>query len=69
MNKLDNRVRFNAWFRKAAAKDGLAGWGLPGPSVLALACVLVWASLGPYSRYSDTWQLIINTANYSNYLS
>jgi len=27
-----------------------------------LACVLVWASLGPYSRYSDTWQLIINTA-------
>ena len=61
MNKLDDRVGFNAWFGKAAAKA--AGWvGSPWAFVLALACVLVWASLGPYSRYSDTWQLIINTA-------
>jgi len=40
----------------------LAGWDPPWAFVLALACVLVWASLGPYSSYSDTWQLIINTA-------
>jgi low affinity Fe/Cu permease len=61
MNKLDNRVGFNAWFGNAASKA--AGWvGSPWAFVLALACVLVWASLGPYSRYSNTWQLIINTA-------
>jgi len=61
MSKLDDRVGFNARFGKAAAKA--AGWvGSPWAFVLALICVLVWGSLGPYSRYSDTWQLIINTA-------
>ena len=28
---------------------------------LALLVVLVWALTGPYYRYSDTWQLVINT--------
>lgn len=27
----------------------------------ALAIVVVWALSGPYFRYSDTWQLVINT--------
>jgi low affinity Fe/Cu permease len=26
-----------------------------------LAVVLVWAAVGPLFRYSDTWQLVINT--------
>ena len=29
--------------------------------MLALAIILAWAALGPLFRYSDTWQLIINT--------
>lgn len=29
--------------------------------VLALALIALWASSGPMFRYSDTWQLIINT--------
>jgi low affinity Fe/Cu permease len=28
----------------------------------AAAIVLVWALVGPYFRYSDSWQLVINTA-------
>ncbi len=29
--------------------------------VASVALVLVWAITGPYFRYSDTWQLVINT--------
>jgi low affinity Fe/Cu permease len=28
----------------------------------AVFTILAWALLGPYFRYSDTWQLVINTA-------
>jgi low affinity Fe/Cu permease len=27
----------------------------------AIAIVLIWAALGPVFRYSDTWQLVVNT--------
>jgi low affinity Fe/Cu permease len=34
-----------------------------GTSAFVLACtvILVWLVSGPYFRYSDTWQLVINT--------
>ena len=28
----------------------------------ALAAIMIWAALGPVYNYSDTWQLVINTA-------
>jgi low affinity Fe/Cu permease len=28
----------------------------------ALAAIMLWATLGPMYHYSDTWQLVINTA-------
>jgi low affinity Fe/Cu permease len=28
----------------------------------ALLAIVIWAVLGPVYRYSDTWQLVINTA-------
>jgi low affinity Fe/Cu permease len=28
----------------------------------ALATILVWGALGPRFHYSDTWQLVVNTA-------
>jgi low affinity Fe/Cu permease len=28
----------------------------------ALLIVIVWVVLGPYFHYSDTWQLVVNTA-------
>jgi low affinity Fe/Cu permease len=30
--------------------------------LIAVSCVIVWALTGPYFRYSDTWQLVINTS-------
>ena len=36
--------------------------GQPGTFVLALGIVLLWAVTGPVFGYSDTWQLVINTA-------
>lgn len=32
-------------------------WGF----LLALSAVVIWAVSGPYFRYSETWQLVINT--------
>lgn len=29
--------------------------------LLAIIVVFIWALTGPYFRYSDTWQLVINT--------
>ena len=34
-----------------------SSWAFTG----AVAAVIVWAALGPHYRYSDTWQLVINT--------
>lgn len=36
--------------------------GSPGAFVLALCVIIVWGITGPIFQYSDTWQLVINTA-------
>ena len=30
--------------------------------ILAMALIVGWVLLGPYFHYSDTWQLVVNTA-------
>lgn len=30
--------------------------------VIATAAIVVWAAAGPWTGYSDTWQLVVNTA-------
>jgi len=35
--------------------------GHPLAFLLAVALVIVWVSTGPIFKYSDTWQLVINT--------
>lgn len=37
------------------------GVGKPGATILAVAAVVIWAATGPWFRYSETWQLVINT--------
>jgi low affinity Fe/Cu permease len=49
--------RFFNWF---ATKTSTAA-GQPLTFVVALLVILVWAVTGPVFRFSDTWQLIINT--------
>jgi len=36
--------------------------GHPAAFVAAVVTILIWAVLGPFYEYSDTWQLVINTA-------
>jgi low affinity Fe/Cu permease len=35
--------------------------GSPSASISAVAVIIIWASLGPFFKFSDTWQLVINT--------
>ena len=44
-------------FARAAA-DGV---GSPAAFLLGVAVTLAWGALGPFFKYSDTWQLVINT--------
>jgi low affinity Fe/Cu permease len=42
--------------------DSVSRWaGQPGAFLLALASVAVWGATGPVFRYSENWQLVINT--------
>lgn len=45
--------RFSHW-----AADRL---GSPWAFVVAVTVVIVWALMGPAAKYSETWQLLINT--------
>ena len=47
-------------FERLASRVASAA-GRPHAFALALAVVLVWAVTGPLFRWSDTWQLVINT--------
>ena len=49
------------WFSRIATDT--AQW-VGSPLAFLLACIscIVWAVMGPVYKYSDTWQLVINTA-------
>ena len=36
--------------------------GTPGAFVLGLSLIVLWAATGPVFGYSDSWQLVVNTA-------
>ena len=36
--------------------------GTSGAFLIALGCIIFWASLGPLFNYSDSWQLVVNTS-------
>jgi low affinity Fe/Cu permease len=44
------------------AKHTARAAGHPLAFILAVVLILVWALLGPRFGYSDTWQLVVNTA-------
>ncbi len=52
-----NRANFPSRFATAVTR-----WaGSTAGFILAVLVVLVWAATGPIYRWSDTWQLVINT--------
>jgi len=50
--------RFFTWF--AGRISSFAGQ--PAAFTIAFAVIVIWAITGPIFAYSDTWQLVINTA-------
>jgi low affinity Fe/Cu permease len=44
------------------ASRGAYLMGHPAAFILAVLACVIWAVSGPFFRYSDTWQLVINTA-------
>jgi len=50
--------RFFARFAHTAAHAS----GTPAAFLLATASIILWAATGPLFGYSDTWQLVVNTA-------
>jgi low affinity Fe/Cu permease len=43
------------------ARKTAAGMGSPWAFLVAVGIILLWGLAGPMFRYSDTWQLVINT--------
>ncbi|MCB9182727.1 MAG: low affinity iron permease family protein [Flavobacteriales bacterium] len=52
--------RVNSPFTRFAKRVSLVT-GKPVTFILAMLVIITWAATGPLFRYSDTWQLVINT--------
>lgn len=51
---------FDRFFSMVAAR--IAAWaGQPAAFIIAFAVVIIWGVSGPIFKWSDTWQLVINT--------
>ena len=62
MNKQDSKNNgLGGWFQNFAAKTSCIV-GSKWSFMAAIALILAWAVVGPYFKYSDTWQLVVNTA-------
>ena len=61
MKQNQENQAFSVWFGTIAAKT--AGWvGSAWAFIFAVFVIVLWGAVGPYFHYSDTWQLVINTA-------
>lgn len=54
-------MTLNEHFRKLAQKSSDA-LGAPWLFVINVLLILLWLAAGPFANFSDTWQLIVNTA-------
>src|SRR5687767_9407803 len=55
-----NSDRKRTWFTRFAKTTARAA-GHPATFCAALAIIVIWAVSGPLFRFSNTWQLVINT--------
>src|SRR6476661_3662050 len=59
--EVKREASISVWFSRIATDT--ARWvGSPLAFLLACASCILWAVMGPIYGYSDTWQLVINTA-------
>jgi len=55
------KLSINEYFRRVSVK--VSEWsGHPSAFVIACSIIIIWLLTGPIFQYSDTWQLVINTA-------
>ena len=54
-------MSLNEGFRKMSVKAS-AALGSPWLFVANVFLILVWLAAGPFTGFSDTWQLVVNTA-------
>jgi low affinity Fe/Cu permease len=54
-------MNLNELFRKLARKSS-DGLGSPWVFVINVLLILLWLAAGPFANFSDTWQLVVNTA-------
>jgi low affinity Fe/Cu permease len=61
--RLTKRIKMkNASLYSRLAKQASRFCGKPIVFVMAVVTIMVWIITGPLFHYSDTWQLVINTA-------
>ena len=53
-------MRKTSWYSRSA-KSVAHFSGRPGVFILAVGLIVAWIVTGPIFRFSDTWQLVINT--------
>jgi len=54
-------LRSTSWFTRLTKATARAA-GRPVTFTLAVGTIVAWAITGPMFRFSDTWQLVINTS-------
>jgi len=59
-NKI-KKSKLSSFFGKMASKITRAA-GKPATFLIAFLIIVAWALAGPVFKYSDTWQLVINTS-------
>src|SRR5215467_2217706 len=59
-HKTKKSKKFALFFDRMATKVTKAS-GKPAAFIIACLLVILWLVTGPIFRYSDTWQLVINT--------
>jgi low affinity Fe/Cu permease len=59
---MDKKQRWNIGETFEKLSEAVTRWaGSTDAFAIAVAVIIVWASVGPIFQYSDTWQLVINT--------
>lgn len=53
-------AKSTSWFTRFAKATAHKA-GRPGAFITAVTIILIWAITGPLFKFSDTWQLVINT--------
>lgn len=61
MENIDINATKKPGFFERMAAVAVSVTGSPGAFVVAVLIIVIWAVIGPVFKFSDTWQLVVNT--------